>query len=108
MLKKCKLSTSIKALSPDPFDNMAEFVVGKDYTGIVKKILDYGIFVELKSGLSALCHQSEISYLKKNINPKTFAKVNDKIRIRITDIDLDKRRIAVSHKLTTENPWEKI
>jgi len=105
--EKMQISTSIKALSPDPFDNMAEFVVGKDYTGIVKKILDYGIFVELKSGLSALCHQSEISYLKKNINPKTFAKVNDKIRIRITDIDLDKRRIAVSHKLTTENPWEK-
>ena len=106
-LEKMQVSTSIKALSPDPFDNMAEFVVGKDYTGIVKKILDYGIFVELKSGLSALCHQSEISYLKKNINPKTFAKVNDKIKIRITDIDLEKRRIAVSHKLTIENPWEK-
>lgn len=106
-LEKMQVSTSIKALSPDPFDNMAEFVVGKDYTGIVKKILDYGFFIELKSGLSALCHQSEISYLKKNINPKTFAKVNDKIKVRITDIDLDKRRIAVSHKLTTENPWEK-
>ena len=105
--EKMQISTSIKALSPDPFDNMAEFVVGKDYIGIVKKILDYGIFVELKSGLSALCHQSEISFLKKNINPKTFAKVNDKIKVRITDIDLDKRRIAVSHKLTTENPWEK-
>ncbi len=106
-LEKMQVSTSIKALSPDPFDNMAEFVVGKDYTGIVKKILEYGFFIELKSGLSALCHQSEISYLKKNINPKTFAKVNDKIKVRITDIDLDKRRIAVSHKLTTENPWEK-
>jgi len=106
-IEKMQISTSIKALSPDPFDNMAEFVVGKDYIGIVKKILDYGIFVELKSGLSALCHQSEISYLKKNINPKTFAKVNDKIKIRITDIDLEKRRIAVSHKLTIENPWEK-
>ena len=105
--EKMQISTSIKALSPDPFDNMAEFVVGKDYIGIVKKILDYGFFIELKSGLSALCHQSEISYLKKNINPKTFAKVNDKIKVRITDIDLEKRRIAVSHKLTTENPWEK-
>ena len=106
-LEKMQVSTSIKALSPDPFDNMAEFVVGKDYTGIVKKILDYGFFIELKSGLSALCHQSEISYLKKNINPKSFAKVNDKIKVRITDIDLEKRRIAVSHKLTNENPWEK-
>ena len=105
--EKLQISTSIKALSPDPFDNMAEFAVGKDYVGIAKKILDYGLFIELKPGLTALCHQSEISFLKKNINPKTFAKVNDKIKVRITDIDLEKRRIAVSHKLTTENPWEK-
>ena len=54
-----------------------------------------------------MCHSSELSYTKKNINPKTFAKVKDKIKVRIVEIDQDKRRIAVSHKLTTENPWEK-
>ena len=69
-------------------------------------MLDYGIFVELKSGLSALCHQTELSHKKKNVNPKSFAKVNDKLKVRIVEIDKDKRRISVSHKLTTENPWE--
>tara|TARA_B100000700_G_scaffold330051_1_gene454359 strand:+ start:88 stop:1812 length:1725 start_codon:yes stop_codon:yes gene_type:complete len=106
-LEKMQIGTSIKAMAPDPFDNVAEFEVGSDYTAVVKKILDYGIFVEIRSGLSALLHQSEISWTKKNINPKTFAKVNDRINVRITEIDKDKRRIAVSHKLTTENPWEK-
>lgn len=101
-----RISTSIKALSPDPFDNISEFEIGKDYDAIVKKVLDYGIFVELKSGLSALCHQTELSHTKKNINPKSFAKVNDRLKVRIVEIDKDKRRISVSHKLTTENPWE--
>ncbi len=105
--EKNQISTSIKALSPDPFDSIQEFEVGKDYDAIVQKVLDYGLFVELKSGLSALCHSSELSYTKKNINPKSFAKIKDKIKVRIVEIDKDKRRIAVSHKLTTENPWEK-
>ena len=60
-----QIGTSIKALSPDPFDNISEFEVGKDYDAVVKKALDYGLFVELRSGLSALCHSSELSYLKK-------------------------------------------
>lgn len=105
--EKNQISTSIKALSPDPFDSIQEFEVGKNYDAIVQKVLDYGLFVELKSGLSALCHSSELSHTKKNINPKTFAKVKDKIKVKIVEIDKDKRRIAVSHKLTTENPWEK-
>jgi len=104
---KNQISSSIKALSPDPFDNMAEFEVGKDYPAVVKKVLEYGIFVEIKSGLSALCHQSELSWLRKNINPKTFAKVNDTIMVRICEIDQSKRRISVSHRLCLENPMEK-
>ncbi len=106
-LDKMQISTSIKAMSPDPFDNIAEFEVGKDYSAICKRILDYGIFVELREGLNALCHSSELSHSKKNVNPIKFAKVNDKLLVRITEIDKIKRRIAVSHKLTTENPYEK-
>ena len=52
--EKNQISTSIKALSPDPFDSIQEFEVGKNYDAIVQKVLDYGLFVELKSGLSVL------------------------------------------------------
>ncbi len=106
-LEKMQVSTSIRALSPDPFNNISEFSVGKDYFGICKKILDYGIFVELRDSLSGLCHQSELSWSKKNINPKKLFSENDRILVRITEIDLEKRRIACSHRLTTENPYEK-
>ena len=87
---------------------MGEFVVGKDYPAVVKKVLEYGIFVEIKAGLSALCHQSELGYNPRKINPKTFAKINDTIMVRICEIDTVKRRISVSHRLTQENPWEKL
>tara|TARA_B100000959_G_C14955841_1_gene613677 strand:+ start:203 stop:1960 length:1758 start_codon:yes stop_codon:yes gene_type:complete len=105
-MDKMQVSTSIKALSPDPFDNISEFEVGKDYIAICKKNLEYGIFVELREGLSALLHNSELSWSKKNINVKNFAKVNERILVRITEIDKTKRRIAVSHKQTLPNPWE--
>ena len=105
---KNQISSSIKALSPDPFDNMAEFEVGKNYPAVVNKVLEYGLFVQLKAGLSALCHQTELGFSRKSINPKTFAKVNDTIMVKIIDIDQVKRRISVSHRATLENPWEKL
>ena len=95
-------------MSPDPFDNMAEFEVGKNYPAVVNKVLEYGLFVQLKAGLSALCHQTELGYSRKSINPKTFAKVNDTIMVKIIEIDQVKRRISVSHRATLENPWEKL
>ena len=55
--------------------------------------------------MSTLLHSSEISWTKKNINPKKLFKVNDQIECVITEIDKDKRRVAISHRLTTENPF---
>ena len=63
-------------------------------------------FVSLEPGLSTLLHSSEISWTKRNIIPKKLFKVGDMIDCVITEIDKEKRRIAISHKLTIENPYE--
>ena len=49
-----------------------------------------------------------MSWTKKNIIPKKFFKVGDMIDCVITEIDKEKRRIAISHKLTLENPYQKL
>ena len=51
-------------------------------------------------------HSSEISWTKRNIIPKKLFKVGDMIDCVITEIDKEKRRIAISHKLTLENPYQ--
>ncbi|MDA9724138.1 S1 RNA-binding domain-containing protein, partial [Candidatus Pelagibacter sp.] len=104
-LEKLQIGCSIKQLSPDPFEHISNYETGKLYSVKVVKITDYGCFCELEPGLSTLLHSSEISWTKKNISPKKLFKVGDTIQCVITEIDKDKRRVAISHRLTTENPF---
>jgi small subunit ribosomal protein S1 len=68
--------------------------------------MDFGAFCELEPGLSTLLHSSELSWTKKNTSAKKLFKVGDEIDCVITEIDKEKRRVAISHRLTTENPFE--
>ena len=102
---KLQIGCSIKQLSPDPFEHISNYEVGKSYKVKVEKITDYGCFCSLEPGLSTLLHNSEMSWTKKNVTPKKMFKMGDIIPCVITDIDIEKRRIAISHKLTTENPF---
>ncbi len=103
---KLQISCSIKALTPDPFENISNYEVGKTYKAKVIKVVDYGAFCELQPGLTCLLHSSEISWNKKNVSTNKYFKINDEIDCVITDIDKEKKRIAISHKLAKENPYE--
>ena len=104
--EKLQIGCSIKQLSPDPFEHISNYEIGKKYKVKVDKITDYGCFCSLEPGLSTLLHSSEISWTKRNTVPKKLFKVGDMIDCVITEIDKEKRRIAISHKLTIENPYE--
>ena len=104
--EKLQIGCSIKQLSPDPFEHISNYEIGKNYKVKVDKITDYGCFCSLEPGLSTLLHSSEMSWTKRNIIPKKLFKVGDMINCVITEIDKEKRRIAISHKLTLENPYE--
>ncbi len=105
-MEKLQIGCSIKQLSPDPFEHISNYEIGKPYKVKVVKITDYGCFCELEAGLSTLLHSSEISWTKKNISPKKLFKIGDQIDCVITEIDKEKRRVAISHKLTIENPYK--
>ena len=104
--EKLQIGCSIKQLSPDPFEHISNYEIGKKYKVQIDKITDYGCFCSLEPGLSTLLHSSEMSWTKRNIIPKKLFKVGDTIECIITEIDKDKRRIAISHKLTLENPYQ--
>ena len=104
-MEKLQVGCSLKQLSPDPFEHISNYQIGSQYKVKVVKITDYGCFCELEPGLSTLLHSSEISWTKKNISPKKIFNVGDQINCVITEIDKDKRRVAISHRLTQENPY---
>ncbi len=106
--EKLQIGCSIKQLSPDPFERVSNYELNKKYEVKVIKIMDFGVFAELEPGLTTLLHSSEISWSRKNVSPKKYFKVGDKINCIITEIDKEKRRIAISYRLTSENPFDRI
>ena len=104
--EKLQVGCSIKQLSPDPFEHITNYELNKTYKVKVVKLMDFGAFCELEPGLSTLLHSSELSWTKKNIQVKKMLQVGDVIDCVITEIDKEKRRVAISHRLTTENPFE--
>ncbi len=104
--EKLQVGCSIKQLSPDPFNHISNYELNKPYKVKVVKITDYGCFCELEPGLSTLLHSSELSWVKKNVSAKKLFKVGDEIDCIITEINKEKRRVAISHRLTKENPYK--
>ena len=103
--EKLQVGCSVKQLSPDPFEHIENYELNKNYKVKVVKIMDFGAFCELEPGLTTLLHSSELSWTKKNVSAKKMFKIGDEIDCVITEIDKTKRRVAISHRLTQENPF---
>ena len=104
--EKLQVGCSVKQLSPDPFEHIDNYELNKIYKVRVEKIMDFGAFCSLEPGLITLLHSSELSWTKKNIPVKKMFKVGDVVNCIITEINKEKRRVAISHRLTQENPFE--
>ena len=104
--EKLQVGCSIKQLSPDPFEHISNYELNKPIKLKLLRLMDFGAFCELEPGLSTLLHSSELSWTKKNPSAKKMFKVGDEIECVITEIDKEKRRVAISHRLTQENPYE--
>ena len=104
-----RVSASVKALTENPFENIEKkYKVGGVYEGIVTKIMDYGCFVKIEDGVEGLIHNSELDWTNRNIKPNKVLSVSQKIKFKIVNIDKDTKRISLSYKATTENPWDKV
>ena len=105
-LDKLQVGVSLKQMGPDPFEHIDNYELNKIYKVKVVKLMDFGAFCELEPGLTTLLHSSELSWNKKNVSAKKMFKLGDEISCVITEIDKDKRRVAISHRLTQENPFQ--
>ncbi len=104
--EKLQIGCSIKQLSKDPFEHIDNYELNKIYKAKVMKLAEFGAFCELEPGLTTLLHSSELSWTKKNVSAKKMFKLHQEIDVVIQEIDKEKRRVAVSYRLTQENPYE--
>jgi 4-hydroxy-3-methylbut-2-enyl diphosphate reductase len=82
-----------------------EITEGQILKGVVKKITDFGVFVDL-GGLDGLVHISELSWQKIK-HPSEVVKEGQEIEVKVMKIDKEKNKISVSYKESMENPWDK-
>ena len=93
-----RFSLGIKQLQDDPWQSVSErYEVGKEITGTITNLTDFGIFVELEEGIEGLVHISEISKDKIKSPTEKF-KVGDVITARVMNINTEERRIGLSIK----------
>jgi ribosomal protein S1 len=93
---KKRVSLSLKQLAKDPWDTVEQdFAVGTTAEGIVKKVVEFGAFVELAPGVEGLVHVSQLA-MKRINRPGEVVKDGDKVHAKILGIDREKRRISLS------------
>ena len=93
-----RFSLGVKQLQSDPWDTVSErYEVGKEITGTITNLTDFGIFVELEEGIEGLVHVSEISK-EKIKTPVGKFNVGDVITAKVMNINTEERRIGLSIK----------
>jgi len=106
---KKRISLGLKQLTPHPWDTLAETVKeGEVVKGKVVNIEDYGAFLEIMPGVEGLVHVSEITWANNPINAKEFFKLGDEYEAKIVTLDKDARKMSLSIKQMTNDPWSDI
>jgi small subunit ribosomal protein S1 len=104
-----KMSLGIKQLTEDPWtkqEMITKYAVGTQHKGIVRNLTNFGLFLELEEGVDGLVHVSDLSWTKKIKHPSEFVKVGDELDVKVLELDIENRRLALGHKQLEENPWD--
>ena len=103
---KKRISLGLKQLTPHPWDVLPETLVeGAIVKGKVVNIEDYGSFLEIQPGVEGLVHVSEITWANTPINAKEFFKIGAEHEAKIVTLDKEARKMSLSIKQMTEDPW---
>ncbi|SFQ32850.1 30S ribosomal protein S1 [Parafilimonas terrae] len=106
---KKRISLGLKQLTPHPWDVLPEFIhEGAVVKGKVVNIEDYGAFLEILPGVEGLVHVSEITWANTPINAKEFFKLGDEHEAKVVTLDKESRKMSLSIKQLTEDPWNNI
>ena len=106
---KKRIQLGLKQLSKHPWDSLDEDLkVGDKVDGKVVVVADYGVFVEIQTGIEALLHVSEMSWSTHLRSANDFFKVGDEIEAQILTLDKDERKMSLGIKQMKVDPWSVI
>ncbi len=104
-----KISLGMKQLGDNPWQDVEKQIhVGSIVKGHIASIADYGLFVEIRKGVEGLVHISEISWTDRINNLKDRFKVGEEIEVLVVSFDIDNRRMSLSIKQLSKDPWSTV
>ena len=99
-----RVSLSLKATTPGPWDGVEQKLAKGDVVeGTVKRLTDFGAFVEVLPGIDGLVHVSQISH-KRIENSKEALTVGQEVTVKVLDVNADAERVSLSIKALEERP----
>nr|QID55133.1 30S ribosomal protein S1 [Blattabacterium sp. (Ischnoptera deropeltiformi)] len=103
---KSRVQLGLKQLQPHPWNSLDDNLkVGSKIKGKVTVLADYGAFVEIIPGVEALLHISEMSWSTDLSSPQDFVQIGDELEAIILTIDRQERKMSLSVKQLTQDPW---
>ena len=107
--KRDRISLGLRQLAPDPWQLVeANYRPGQTVDGRVTRLMDFGAFVELESGVEGLIPVSELSWTQRIKHPKDVVDAGQNVRVSILQVDGGKRRISLSLRALMDDPWQSI
>jgi len=104
-----KINLSYKQLLPNPWDTIDErFPLGSVHKKKIKKIVKFGLFVELEEGIDGLVHISDVSWDDNIKDLNRQYKNGQEVDIKILDINKHEMKISCGMKQLIKSPWEAI
>ncbi|WP_428389299.1 S1 RNA-binding domain-containing protein [Mucisphaera sp.] len=104
--KGLRIGLGLKQIEPDPWEGVAErFSVGEEVTGRVTRTANFGAFVEVSEGVEGLLPISEMSW-KRIGKAEDVVRVGDTIKLSVISIDAAKKRMSLSIKAASSDPWQ--
>lgn len=105
--EKNRVQLGIKQLQPHPWTllDSSTFKVGDKIKGVVSQLVDYGAFIEISPGIEGLIHVSEMSWSSNLQSPQDFVQIGDKIEAIILVLNMEERKLSLSIKQLTPDPW---
>ena len=101
-----KISLGMKQIEEDPWETLdSKYPPGTKLKGTVRSLTNFGAFVEIEDNIDGLVHISDMSWTKRIRQASEMFKKGDEIPVTVTEIDIKRRRISLSHKMAFENPW---
>lgn len=104
-----RISLGLKQLQPEPWDSAADrYQLGQRISGTVKRLTDFGAFIEVEPGIEGLIHVSEMSWVNKVRRPADLLKLDDTVEAVILSIAPAERRLSLGLKQALGDPWETV